>query len=129
MSAVLGTRSGYPIEHMRPNIRQHTVRCTVSAGPTFTMSHVDYSLTDETGTGAYSLNFPPGKTMSVVAQVEAQGGSTALLIAVVGGSVPNNTTAKWAFTTYNVTTATSHVALADLVAGDVIDFQIEGEYR
>ena len=121
---IMGDLPRFPLRHITQDIVVMQVRLTVTSGPTLGVSRGDCSVTDETGTGAYKLHFPPNTGCSVVPTVLASGGSATKLLTAIGTAVPAATSGEWAFATYLQTVSGGTVALGDLVAGDIIDFHI-----
>lgn len=123
---IMGDLQPFPMRTvLDPDVALYTVRATVGSG-SITYDKTGVSITDETGTGVYTLNFPPCRAVKGIrGTVVKQGGSTALTMFIVGNdTLPNASAGTWKFNSYAVTVSSGAIALADLVNGDVIDFVI-----
>ena len=121
---IMGDLPRFPMRHITPNIVVMMVRLTVGSGPALNVDRADCSVTDETGTGAYKLHFPPCTGASVIPTIMVAGGTSTKLLQVIGTAIPASTSGEWAFATYLQTVSGGTVALGDLVAGDIIDFHV-----
>ena len=132
MAATMGDAGyeGYPQKHVYRDHTQWRVRCTVSGSTVYTCDHAAWTVADETGTGKYSLTGPAsaGKC-GIHAQVVAVGGTAVRTLAVVGNTVHVPATGVWLFDVLALTVSGGAVALADMVAGDVVEFLIDAETR
>ena len=125
---IMGDLPRYPMRSAQDqDLVQYTARLTVSGGPAFAFDKsTQCTLTDETGTGVYTLGFPPCRAIkSIAGRVMKQGGTSTLTILVVGSdTLPSASAGTWKFNVYALTVSGGTLALADLVSGDVVDFDI-----